>query len=81
METFTTSNSDRHPTDLAMLRGARLVTASPGDGTPGPERPKGVPNKATVLLKDAVFKAAETAGGGEPDGLVNYLVAQVWPEH
>jgi putative DNA primase/helicase len=28
METFTTSPSDRHPTDLAMLRGARLVTAS-----------------------------------------------------
>jgi len=27
METFTTSNSERHPTDLAMLRGARLVTA------------------------------------------------------
>jgi putative DNA primase/helicase len=28
METFTASNSDRHPTNLAMLRGARLVTAS-----------------------------------------------------
>jgi len=28
METFTTSSMDRHPTDLAMLRGARLVTAS-----------------------------------------------------
>ena len=28
METFVASNSDRHPTDLAMLRGARLVTAS-----------------------------------------------------
>ena len=28
METFTASPSDRHPTDLAMLRGARLVTAS-----------------------------------------------------
>ncbi|MCW3476332.1 phage/plasmid primase, P4 family [Limobrevibacterium gyesilva] len=27
METFTSSPSDRHPTDLAMLRGARLVTA------------------------------------------------------
>ena len=40
----------------------------PGDGTPGPGRPKGVPNKTTALLKDAVLKAAETAGGGEPDG-------------
>lgn len=28
IDTFTTSNSDRHPTDLAGLRGARLVTAS-----------------------------------------------------
>ena len=28
MDTFTASNSDRHPTDLAMLRGARLVSAS-----------------------------------------------------
>ena len=27
METFTASTSDRHPTDVAMLRGARLVTA------------------------------------------------------
>lgn len=27
METFTASSSDRHPTELAMLRGARLVTA------------------------------------------------------
>jgi len=27
METFTASNIDRHPTDLAMLRGARIVTA------------------------------------------------------
>ena len=27
METFTASPNDRHPTDLAMLRGARLVTA------------------------------------------------------
>ncbi|MCW5718671.1 MAG: hypothetical protein KIS68_12655 [Bauldia sp.] len=28
MDTFTASRSDRHPTDLAMLRGARLVTAT-----------------------------------------------------
>jgi putative DNA primase/helicase len=28
METFTMSKNDRHPTELAMLRGARLVTAS-----------------------------------------------------
>ena len=28
METFASSHGDKHPTDLAMLRGARLVTAS-----------------------------------------------------
>jgi putative DNA primase/helicase len=28
MDTFTASHADKHPTDLAMLRGARLVTAS-----------------------------------------------------
>jgi putative DNA primase/helicase len=28
MDTFTASAADKHPTDLAMLRGARLVTAS-----------------------------------------------------
>jgi putative DNA primase/helicase len=28
METFVSSNTDKHPTDLAMLRGARLVYAS-----------------------------------------------------
>ncbi len=28
MDTFTASQNDRHPTDLAMLRGARIVTAS-----------------------------------------------------
>ena len=28
METFTTSPTDKHPTDLAMLRGARLVSAT-----------------------------------------------------
>ncbi|MEO8685609.1 MAG: phage/plasmid primase, P4 family [Devosia sp.] len=31
MDTFTASIGDRHPTDLAMLRGARLVTASETD--------------------------------------------------
>lgn len=35
-----------------------------------------MPNKTTALLKDAVPKAPETAGRGESDGLVNYLVAQ-----
>lgn len=45
-----------------------------GDGTPGPGRPKGVPNKTTSLLKDAILQAAEKAGG--KDGLVGYLTNQ-----
>ena len=28
MDTFTASQSDKHPTDLAKLKGARMVTAS-----------------------------------------------------
>jgi hypothetical protein len=43
---------------------------------PGPGRPKGVPNKTTALLKDAILKAAQQAGGGDEDGLVNYLTVQ-----
>lgn len=40
----------------------------------GPGRPKGLPNKTTALLKDAILRAAEAAGGGE--GLVGYLTTQ-----
>lgn len=39
-----------------------------------PGRPKGVPNKTTQLLKDAILKAADNAGGEE--GLVGYLQVQ-----
>lgn len=42
----------------------------------GKGRKKGVPNKTTALLKDAILKAAQKAGGGGDDGLVNYLVLQ-----
>ena len=41
---------------------------------PGPGRPKGSVNKTTALLKDAILKAAEQAGGEE--GLVGYLEQQ-----
>ena len=37
-------------------------------------RKKGTPNKTTALLKDAILRAAEDAGGGE--GLVGYLKTQ-----
>jgi hypothetical protein len=37
-------------------------------------RPKGIPNKNTILLKDALLQAATEAGGEE--GLVGYLKTQ-----
>lgn len=40
----------------------------------GKGRKKGVPNKTTALLKDAILQAAEKAGG--KDGLVGYLTTQ-----
>jgi hypothetical protein len=43
-------------------------------GNRGKGRKKGVPNKTTALLKDAILKAAESAGGAE--GLVGYLEIQ-----
>lgn len=45
-----------------------------GKGKPGPGRPKGVPNKANALLKDAIIQAAEQAGG--EGGLIGYLQLQ-----
>lgn len=40
----------------------------------GKGRVKGVPNKTTALLKDAILQAATKAGG--KDGLVGYLTKQ-----
>lgn len=47
-----------------------------GEGKPGPGRPKGVPNKTTALLKDAILQAARKAGGDDDEGLVAYLTIQ-----
>ena len=49
--------------------------AKVGDGTPGPGRPKGVPNKTTTLLKEAILLAGEQVGldGKGKDGLTGYL--------
>lgn len=45
-----------------------------GKGKPGPGRPKGIPNKTTTLLKEAILEAAALAGG--EGGLVGYLALQ-----
>lgn len=43
-------------------------TAKIGEGKPGPGRPKGVGNKTTTAIKEAVVEAFNKAGG------VDYLV-------
>ena len=43
-------------------------------GKAGPGRPKGSVNRTTALLKDAILKAAEGAGGKK--GLIGYLQAR-----
>ena len=44
-----------------------LVKQTPkiGEGLAGPGRPKGLPNRTTALLKDAILKAATEAGDGD----------------
>ena len=51
------------------------VTSFKKGGPPGPGRPPG-PSKHTLIMKDALLLAAQTAGGGGPDGLHNYLARQ-----
>lgn len=45
-----------------------------GKGKPGPGRAKGVPNKTTALLKEAIIAAAEAVGsdGKGKDKLTGY---------
>lgn len=62
--------------DNAVAPEAVNKTLKIGEGKPGPGRPKGVPNKTTALLKDAILLAAQRAGGGDEDGIANYLEVQ-----
>lgn len=57
-----------------MAPGSKVVKAAVKPPNAGKGRAKGVPNKTTALLKDAILKAAEDAGGN--DGLVGYLKTQ-----
>jgi hypothetical protein len=51
-----------------------IKTPKIGEGKAGPGRPKGMQNKTTALLKDAILQAAEAAGGA--GGMVGYLTLQ-----
>ena len=52
---------------------AEKQTRRIGDGTPGPGRKKGVPNKVTTALREAILLAAEKS---DPEGAVGYLTKQ-----
>lgn len=61
-----------------MLTPEKVTSPKPfrvGDGTPGPGRPKGIPNKTTTQLKEAILGAASKHGydGKGADGLEGYL--------
>jgi hypothetical protein len=51
-----------------------IKTPKIGQGKAGPGRPKGMTNKTTALLKDAIIEAAKQAGG--EGGVVGYLTLQ-----
>jgi hypothetical protein len=43
-------------------------------------RKRGTPNRMTVIIRDAVLSAATEAGGGGPNGLHKFLLAQARKE-
>lgn len=54
-----------------------MANSNPKPPNAGKGRPKGVPNKTTAFLKDAILKAAEKAGKKHgKDGMISYLEAQ-----
>ncbi len=62
-----------------LLPAIKQTRGKPFAGRPGPGRHRGIPNKNTTLLKEAIATAAELAGRdvrpGDPEaeGLVSYL--------
>lgn len=64
----------RRPSPVAVKQTDAKPKKRVGDGTPGPGRKAGVPNKTTTQLKEAILEAAAKAGGKE--GLVGYLYTQ-----
>lgn len=56
------------------MESTKVVRAAAKPPNAGKGRVKGVPNKTTALLKDAILKAAEQAGGAE--GMIGYLKLQ-----
>jgi hypothetical protein len=55
---------------------SKVVRSTVKPPNAGKGRVKGVPNKTTALLKDAILKAAQAAGGGGEDGIAEYLEIQ-----
>jgi hypothetical protein len=52
-----------------------------GKGKAGPGRPKGMKNRVTVLLKQAILNAASDLGGGGQEGLEKFLRQQATKEN
>lgn len=59
---------------LPVSKSQQTAAAKPLPPNAGKGRKKGVPNKTTRLLKEAILQAAEEAGGSE--GMVGYLRRQ-----
>lgn len=53
---------------------SKVVRSAAKPPNAGKGRKKGVPNKTTALLKDAILQAATNAGG--KDGMIGYLQKQ-----
>ena len=59
-----------------MAKGAGNPNWVKGGPSPNPKGRKPGPLLPTIILKDAYLLAAQQAGGGGPNGLVNYLATK-----